>query len=73
MHEDRKIFIPGKRLEMIQQSRFSQLSGSSRKGLRMSPSRAQEIAIWAIRRLTFLMSSLKHKQMASDDAERKRF
>lgn len=73
MHEDRKIFIPGKRLEMIQQSRFSQLNGSSRKGPRMSPSHAQEIAIWAIRRLTFLMSSLKHKQMASDDAERKRF
>lgn len=40
---------------------------------RMSPSHAQEIAIWAIRRLTFLMSSLKHKQMASDDAERKDF
>ena len=61
MHEDRKIFIPGKRLEMIQQNRFSQLNGSSRKEPRMAPSRAQEIVIWAIRRLTFLMSSLKHK------------
>ena len=43
MHEDRKIFIPGRRLEMIQQSRLSQLNGSSRKGPRMSPSRAQEL------------------------------
>lgn len=36
------------------------------------PLGAQEVSHWAIRILTFLVSSLKHKQMASDGTERKR-